>query len=185
METLIIHPEDKSTDFLCPIYEGIKGKSVIRGGISKKELLKAVKLHQRIIRLGHGSPNGLFAVGQFEGESHMSYIIDDSFVSSFRDKDNVFIWCHANQFVEQHQLTGFYTGMFISEIPEAFIYDFDVSEEIIDQSNYSFSSIVSNYINEPCSIIHQNVSNKYGELAYNNPIVKYNHERLNYKPLNF
>ena len=44
MQTLIIHPEDKSTDFLCPIYESIKNKEVIRGGISKKNCSKQLIL---------------------------------------------------------------------------------------------------------------------------------------------
>ena len=185
MQTLIIHPEDKSTDFLCPIYEGIKNKEIIRGGISKKELLKAVDAHHRIMMLGHGSPLGLFAVGQFKDEKMMSYIIDSTFVEALKNKDNVFIWCHADQFVNQHQLSGFYSGMFISEEIEAIIYEFDVSEEIIDQSNHSFSSIVAKCVNEPSPVIHHHVSNEYGELALNNPIAKYNHDRLNYKLLKF
>lgn len=96
MKTLIIHPEDQSTDALCSIYEGIKNKHVIRGGVSKNELLKAVESHQRIIMMGHGSPLGLFAVGKFEHEGYWSYIIDHTFVSALQNKDNVFIWCHAN-----------------------------------------------------------------------------------------
>ena len=134
--------------------------------------------------MGHGSPFGLFAVGQFKDEKMMSYIIDNSFVDAMKNKDNVFIWCHANQFVEQHQLTGFYSGMFISEEIEAVLYDFDVSEEIIEQSNHSFSSIVAKCVNEPSPIIHHHVSNEYGELANNNPIAKYNYDRLKYNTLN-
>ena len=38
MKTLVIHPEDSSTDFLCPIYETIQRKIVIRKGYSKKEI---------------------------------------------------------------------------------------------------------------------------------------------------
>lgn len=181
MQTLIIHPQDETTDFLCPIYEGIQNKEVIRGGCSKKELLKAVTTHHRIMMLGHGSPSGLFAVGQFEQEKFMSYIIDQSFVSVLKNKDNVFIWCHANEFVEQHKLTGFYCGMFISEISEAILYDYDVSQKTINHSNNSFSNIVSKYIHEPSEIIHKKVTAEYGALSNYNPIVKYNNEKLNYK----
>ena len=184
MQTLIIHPEDKSTDFLCPIYEGIKNKEVIRGGISKKELLKAVDSHHRIMMMGHGSPLGLFAVGKFEQENYMSYIIDQTFVSALQNKDNVFIWCHANQFVEHHQLTGFYSGMFISEVMEAAMYEFDVSQETIDQSNNIFSEIISKYIDEKSETIHKQVTHDYGALSSCNPIVKYNNNKLNHNPLN-
>ena len=178
MQTLIIHPQDETTNFLCPIYEGIQNKEVIRGGISKKELLKAVTSHHRIMILGHGSPSGLFAVGQFEEEKYMSYIIDHRFVSALKNKDNVFIWCHANQFVEQHKLTGFYSGMFISEIAEAILYDYDVSQHTIDQSNNLFSQSVSKYIYEHSKTIHKNVTLEYGAMANLNPIIKYNNEKL-------
>ena len=184
MKTLIIHPEDQSTDPLCPIYEGIKNKRVIRGGVSKNELLKAVESHQRIIMMGHGSPLGLFAVGKFEQESHWAYIIDQTFVSALQNKDNVFIWCHANQFVEQHQLTGFYSGMFISEEIEALMHEFDVNQETVDNSNHAFSHILSKYINESSEIIHKNVTHEYGALARCNPIVEYNNNKLKHNPLN-
>lgn len=183
MRTLIIHPADKSTDFLCPIYEDIKNKKVIRGGISKKELLKAVHSHQRIMMMGHGSPMGLFAVGQFEQEGFMSYIIDHNFVSALQKKDNIFIWCHADQFVNQHQLCGYYSGMFISEIIEAVLYDYDVSEDIIEESNHHFSKIVSNYIDRTSEQIHKQVSEEYGLIAIHNPIARFNLERLNFNQL--
>jgi hypothetical protein len=180
MQTLIIHPEDPTTDFLCPINEGIKKKIVISGGITKKELLKVVTSHKRIMMMGHGSPSGLFAVGQFEEEKFMSYIIDNSFVDALKNKDNVFIWCHANKFVEQHRLTGFYSGMFISEVQEAILYGYDVSAGIIEKSNHAFSKIAAKYIDEPAETIHKQVTAAYGVLAIKNPIAKYNNERLNY-----
>jgi len=183
MQTLIIHPEDKSTDFLCPIYKSIEKKLVIRGGISKKELFKLVKSHHRIMMMGHGSPLGLFAVGQFEKEGMMSYIVDHTFISALQNKDNVFIWCHANNFVEEHKLTGFYSGMFISEVTEAAIYEFDVSQETINYSNNAFSNLVSKYIAESSDHIHSKVTNEYGALANYNPIINYNNERLNFSSI--
>jgi len=178
MQTLIIHPKDNSTDFLCPIYNGIKNKCVIRGGITKKELLKMVRLHQRIMIMGHGSPHGLFAVNQFSGEGHMTYIVDHNFATALKKKDNIFIWCHANKFVEKHQLKGFYSGMFISELPEAIMYNFDVEEKIINESNNKFSEFLSEHANKSGAIIYQNIIKLYGELAIINPIAKFNFERI-------
>jgi len=117
MKTLVIHPDDKSTNFLCPIYQTIKNKTVLRKGFTKKEVVEQIKLHDRIIMLGHGSPDGLFAVGQFETDN--TFIIDSSLIDILADKEeNVYIWCHANKFVEKFDLKGFYTGMFVSEILE-------------------------------------------------------------------
>lgn len=183
MKTLIIHPEDQSTDFLCPIYKSIKNKCVIRGGITKKELLKVANSHPRIMIMGHGSPLGLFAVGQFDKEGMMSYIVDHTFISALQKKDNVFIWCHANKFVDKHQLTGFYTGMFISEVLEAAMYEIDVNQETINYSNNTFSKLVCKYIMETSDHIYSNVTNEYGGLANYNPIIKYNNEKLNYSTI--
>jgi hypothetical protein len=180
MNTLIIHPSDPSTDFLCPIYKSIKNKEVIRGGITKQELLKAVHSHERIMMLGHGSPGGLFAVGQFEQEAYMSYIVDDSFVPALQQKDNVYIWCHANQFVEKHNLKGFYSGMFISEVQEAILYDYSVSQEIVTYSNDIFSEIVGKHITYPSDILHKKVRSAYGKGEKKNPIIAFNNERLQY-----
>ena len=183
MKTLIIHPADESTDFLKPIYKNVLNSTLITGDITKAELLQLVHEHDRIMMMGHGSPLGLFAVGQFEKEGMMSYIVDHSFIAALQNKDNVFIWCHANKFVEEHQLTGFYSGMFISEVAEAVMYQFDVSQESINFSNNTFSKLVSNYISESSDHIYSKVTNEYGGFANYNPIINYNNERLNYSPI--
>jgi hypothetical protein len=83
MKTLVIHPADRSTDFLCPIYEPVKNKTVITGGITKEQLRKYIRDHDRIQIMGHGSPAGLFGVGQFDTED--PYIIDDTMVECYQE----------------------------------------------------------------------------------------------------
>lgn len=113
MSTLILHPADKTTDFLKPIYSSISNKTVIWGGICKTQLRKLIENHDRVIMLGHGSPWGLLSVGQFPLAG--SYIIDYSMVELLSKKThNIFIWCHADQFVQRHGLHGFSSGMFVS-----------------------------------------------------------------------
>ena len=65
MTNLIIHPTDRSTDFLSPIYANITDATIMNGGVSKDQVAKAINEHDRIIMLGHGSPYGLFSIGQF------------------------------------------------------------------------------------------------------------------------
>lgn len=155
MSTLIIHPKDPSTDFLKPIYAPIKNKSIITDGVIKIELRKLIEIenHERIIMLGHGSPYGLLSVGQFPNAG--SYIIDETNVTLLsQKKDNIFIWCNADQFVERNGLNGFFSGMFISELEEVFYYDFwDFEKNTIGESNENFSKTVSRYINEPLDIL--------------------------------
>ena len=78
MKTLIIHPDDPSTDCLSKIYAPLTNKTVIRGGISKSVLPKLIEFHDRVLMLGHGSPYGLLNPGQYSDAG--SYIIDESMV---------------------------------------------------------------------------------------------------------
>jgi hypothetical protein len=68
--------------------------------------------------------------------------------------------------------------MFISELPEAWMYDYDVEDSVIIESNDRFSEIVSAHVNKPGDIIYNNVIELYGELAERNPIAKFNFERI-------
>jgi hypothetical protein len=161
MQTLVIHPKDASTDFLKPIYENLDC-TVITGNCTKAEVYQQVSLHDRIITLGHGSPSGLFAVGQFINEHRGSYIIDESFANLLQEKENnVYIWCHADQFVGKHSLSGFYTGMFISEDLEAYMFDIKPKEGEIKKSNDLFSVVVGEMIENEAKNIHKYVKNKY------------------------
>ena len=72
MKTLVIHPNDSSTNFLKPIYSSLSKEdtTIITGGVSAEDVLQLVKDHERIIMMGHGSPRGLFGIN-----------FNDSFIS--------------------------------------------------------------------------------------------------------
>lgn len=178
MKTLVVHPEDHTTDFLIPIYERLKNKTIIRGGITKPELQVIIGDHDRVLMLGHGSPYGLLNRGQFPAAG--SYIIDDSTVLSLKRKSNsIYIWCFASKFVHHHELSGLCTEMFISEVREANSYCFeDIDWEMINQSNERFSWIISKYINQPIEILYKNLLYEYALLARTNLIARFNLERL-------
>ena len=181
MKTLIIHPEDESTFFLDIVYKNIPNQTLITGGINKSELMTLMREHDRIMMMGHGSPAGLFHVGQFiiNGKDN-GYIIDQSMVPILKEKDNnVFIWCNADKFVDGFKLEGFYSGMFISEVGEAYYCGLPGTEQDqVDESNYAFVNIIAKYINEDKNIIYENVKKEYGVLAEENPIALYNNNRL-------
>ena len=181
MKTLVIHAEDSSTDFLSPIYQTIEDRTVLRKGFTKNEIAEQIKVHDRIIMLGHGCPDGLFAVGQFE--TNNSLIIDSSLISLLAEKkENIYIWCHANQFVEKHNLKGFYTGMFVSEFLEVVYCELPlVEEDVINESNDGFSSIVSKYVNDSKSVLYKNTLEEYQIIANRNLVAAYNIDRLYYQ----
>lgn len=179
MRTLIVHPKDETTNFLKVLYEPISIKTVIRGGIGKNELRKLIKNHDRVIMLGHGSPWGLLSVGQFPPKVG-SYIIDYSYSDLLSaKKENIFIWCHANQFVQRNGLNGFFSGMFLSELSEAFSWGYYISDsKLIEESNGLFADIVSRNIHQPVDVLYQNVIQEYSSVSKSNPIAKFNLERL-------
>jgi hypothetical protein len=194
MNTLIVHPKDSSTTFLDIVYKDVPDQTLITGGISKTELLDLIESHDRVMMMGHGSPGGLFSVGQFKGDGsrYAGYIIDETMVEALSKKDNsVFIWCNADKFVEYHGLRGFYSGMFISEVGEArycsreyalndlfAVKLMTATQEEVDESNYGFVKIISKYINESTDSIHQKVKNEYSLIAENNAVAEYNNNRL-------
>jgi len=154
MKTLIIHPQDESTEFLSVIYKPIKNKTVIIGGSHKSELMHLIPQYDRVIMLGHGSHSGLYAIGVWWDRPQ--FIIDESIVPYLRgNPNNMYIWCDADQFVERHGLSGFYTGMFISEKMESLECGvIGVDHADIDESNTRFSDILSRYIQKLVLYFH-------------------------------
>lgn len=175
---LIIHPKDRSTQFLDIVYKDIPNKTVISGGKSKDEVKKLIEEHDRVIMCGHGSPHGLFSVGRFKNDN--GFIIDNSIVDVLSKKDNsIFIWCNADQFVNRYKLKGFYSGMFISEVGEAYYCGLPgTKQEVVDESNFGFCELLSECINEPKEVMYDTIMEKYGKIAEKNPVATYNHERL-------
>jgi len=176
MKTLVIHPQDPSTDFLCPIYENIKDKTVLRGGKTKDEVRELIKEYDRVIMLGHGLPNGLMSIGQFiDG----GLIIDETMAEVLSEKNEcLYIWCNADQFVNRFGLKGFYSGMFISEVLEANYYGMFPKQNIVDESNERFSELVGQNINKSSQEIYSIVKEQYGLLSESNLVVSYNEKRL-------
>lgn len=271
MRTLVIHPKDKTTDFLKPIYYG-RDYTVITGDCTKQDVADAIDKHDHIIMMGHGTPQGLLAVGQFDGKPKLSkkhyatqpkpstairkdgpvtaaavksyyggkqkqtlpktqslldelpdkddyldedswysnrkvgsgsygsyggygggytgynstyeslrtgYVIDDSNADQLRDKKVTAIWCNADQYMEWNNLSGFYTGMFISDTSEAaMIGTADHEQWQIDESNYGFAALVRNLIEYPAVETLKHLKIGYGKMAKRNAIAKYNYRRL-------
>jgi len=177
MKNLIIHPADASTDFLKPIYANISDAIILNGGASKDQVKELMTQHDRIIMLGHGSPFGLFSIGQFMGNN--GYIIDSTMVDVLKHVECISIWCNADKFMVKHELNGFYSGMFISEVGEAFYCGLPgTPQETVDASNHYFAQLLGEVINEPLSAINDYVTDNYGLLTEDNPIALYNYNRL-------
>ena len=171
MKTLVIHPDDRSTDFLSAIYRDKFDWSVININVSDSTLKQEILSHDRIIMMGHGTPWGLLGYNK--------YVITPEFVYLLRDpnKKYVFIWCNADRFVLRYNLRGFYTGMFISEISEAYFFGFyKVNEDIINYSNNLFAETFNKAIDT--DNMYNKILSEYDNYVQPNPIILFNKERL-------
>ena len=182
MQTLVIHPLDKSTQFLKPIYASLTGDvTIIEGGFDKDDVREMIKESDRVIMLGHGSPQGLFSVGQF-GNCKNGMIIDSTMLTALANKpNNVYIWCNADRFVNYYHLNGFYSGMFISEYSEAdwCLVQANRDKQDVEMSNDLFAEIVGKSIMMEAKNIHDNTKLLYH--IEGNGVSKYNNERLYWK----
>jgi hypothetical protein len=178
MNTLIIHPDDRSTDFLKPIYGNVTNPTLITGDVTRKEIHELIKSHDRVMMMGHGSTWGLFSVCKFKVLD--SYIISNEEVHLLLQKKNsIFIWCNADKFVNRHELKGLYSGMFISEVGEASYCGLPgTSQETVNESNDLFADMLGKVIDKPLYETYRDIKQQYKILAESNPIAKYNHERL-------
>jgi len=119
-KTLVIHPKDPTTDVLCEIYRD-RAWTIIRDPeTSMNEIKRQIRLHDRIIMLGHGTPQGLLASHQ-EGEKYTQFyrfIINSDLEYELRNKETLSIWCNSDAFFRKLGLKGLHTGMIISEVQE-------------------------------------------------------------------
>ena len=183
MKTLVIHPDDRSTDFLKPIYNNIKEKTIVTNHTQiEKSIINMIENHDQVIMLGHGSPSGLFSISFDFNHIKTSFVVGAEHVESLREKlSNVFIWCNADIFVKNNNLKGFYSGMFISEVGEAQFCGYsNPTQEEVDESNNTFAILLGDIITEGHSAAYNYVKQTYGELAKRNRIAKYNWNRLYY-----
>jgi hypothetical protein len=183
MKTLVIHPDDRSTDFLKPIYDKLDDVTLVTGGWTREEIIENIQTHDQVMMMGHGGPGGLFSMGQFlPNKIFSNYIIGVDMVEALSQKtNNIFIWCNADQFVTRHGLKGFYTGMFISETGEAAYCGLPrTSQDMVDESNHGFVKILSEALQgtRDTSVLFEQTSNTYSLIADINPVAKYNHNRL-------
>jgi hypothetical protein len=180
--TFILHPDDRSTDFLTPLHHQLDDKHVITGGIGGKQIREHLDAHDQLILMGHGTANGLLSVGKFP--DRFLFVVNEEEKEILQQKKtNILIWCYASSFARAHQIKSFCTGMFISEKPEAtYLGLHDVSIEDIEISNRCFVEVVASLIkdNNIKQIYEGVMESEYRLLSKDNPVAKYNFDRIEF-----
>lgn len=171
MKTLIIHPEDPTTEDFTVVYAGFDF-TVSRGYESNSKLMGLIKDHDRIIMLGHGSEKGLFDL------KRNRIIVNSKAVYKLREKDCVFIWCNADKFVKRYGLKGLNTGMIISEYSEAVDYCVKVQSGDIEKSNKRLSESLRKGIKLSTKEMYELVLSTYD---IETPIGKFNRNHIYFR----
>jgi hypothetical protein len=176
MRTLVIHPSDRSTDFLKAIYAGIPNCNVMTSG-TIWEVDLAIQAADQVILLGHGTKHGLLSVGQFKGGM---YCIDHQSAPLLHGKKVIGIWCYCSDYMKEHGIENcFASGMFISEVLEAHYCGLPgQSKKDIDLQCKYFCDLVGAVVNRPVKEIYNFVSEEFGEAALGCKVADYNHKRL-------
>jgi hypothetical protein len=189
-DTLIIHPDDRTTDFLKPSYAGLNA-TVLTTKEDMYNLKETMKNHRRIILMGHGSPGGLMLsmIGGVEGVElnssgqyvkYKHYSVGYDFLNILKTKSIVAVWCNADRFVVPNDLHGFYTGMVISELCEANYCQVHGCDDVqLQYSNTLFTKALKAAlpIDSPESVdVFKNIYN-----GDNNQIIDYNKQRIYYR----
>ena len=178
---LVIHPDDRSTDFLKPIYENLPNITVITDGVSYMNIRQSIIEHDQVMMMGHGSPYGLFSMGKFPNSGGM--IIDSMMVDVLSEKNNnIYIWCNADLFVDRYKLNGIYSGMFISEVSESIYCKIPSTQEQINESNNTFAKALGEQLLIESSLerVYDNTNQAYRLLSELNQVAKYNQQRFYY-----
>ncbi len=177
-EMIVVHPNDPSTRMLSEIYNGIEGVTVFDSWEQREDILKAIAAAPKdepILLLGHGCPSGLL-------DMRHGLVIKDSDADLLKDRPNlVGIWCYASSYAFTHGHKGFFSGMFISELPEAFVNCIDASEEEIDDNAWNFSIRFGRLLREGVPL--RDIAGILMDPCYiDSDLTEFNYSRLTWRP---
>ncbi len=136
---LVIHPDDRSTDFLREIYKGKPNVTLFNeiNEVKLEEAITAAKDDKELTMfLGHGCPYGLFRIHPIDNLDNMLLIDGDDAKAYLSRRKNLFgMWCHANRFAVEQKLSGLWSGMIISEVHEAVYMNVKTCQEEVTEEN--------------------------------------------------
>ena len=175
---IVVHPYDSSTRMLTKIYEGFADVTLFDSWMQREAMLDAIAAAPRqepILLLGHGYPGGLF-------DMRYGTVIRDSDAEMLKGRPNlVGIWCYASSYAYAHNLQGFFSGMFISELSEASYNGVRASSDEIDSKAWDFSIRFGDMLREgkPLADIAAELMNPCHR---DSELTRFNYDRLTWRP---
>lgn len=172
IDFIIINTAEDTKDFEC-LTHGFEEVGNILINPSKSAVRRLLRSSTNdLVLFGHGDENGLYNV-RMDG-----YIIGSKDVDLLRKRNVIGIWCYAGNFADKYGLHGFFTSMFISNINEAIVLNFDAAQEEIKSENIKFAVSINALLRRqiPYSDWVMNLQEiaSFSDL----PFVHYNYEAL-------
>lgn len=175
MKTLIIHPEDKTTEFLSTIYDGMQNCVILKTKEQFKNIEDEIRNADRVICLGHGTEDGLLEIYGM----NFNYVIHSNHTELLKNKECIFIWCNADKFVSSYEpLNTYATGMIISETLEALYCKVIANQNEITESNIRFANAIK--IGLGSQNLEDCILNNY---VGDSPLYKFNIENIRNKTI--
>ena len=153
---LVIHPKDKTTDMLRTLYSGCAARLVdsICPSSEIRRLLHHTSTSERIMLLGHGCDRGLFYRLDDSSQLFDGIIVGHQHAYYLRrhGANLVAIWCNADLFARNEGLHGLFSGMIISELAEAELYNITTTQEELDVENQKLACRLRQLFDEEVSL---------------------------------
>ena len=141
---LVIHPKDKTTAMLSALYDGLEAQVVADYRTTKEmgRLLHHVSTQERI--------KGLFFRADDSKDEFDKIIVSHSHAYHLRKHGGniVAVWCNADQFARAEGLHGLFTGMIVSELNEALLYQVKTTQEELNRENVKLARRLRALIDE-------------------------------------
>ena len=160
------------------LYEGLEGVTLFDSYKQRKELLEAIAAAPReepVLLLGHGCPGGLY-------DLRYGLIITNADAELLKDRPNLIgIWCYASSYAYANGLKGFFSGMFISEKPEAIANDVEATAEEVDTKVWDFSRRFGELIRAGLPL-EKIAAELMDPRHIDSDLTRFNYERLVWRP---
>ena len=174
---IVVHPKDPSTAMLQSIYEELPDVKLFDSYLQREEILSAIEAAPKdepIFLLGHGCPSGLL-------DMRYGLVIEDEDAHLLKGRTNlVCIWCYASSYGYNHDLNGFFSGMFISEPLEAYMCEVKATDEEIEMEASDFALRFGNLLRGG-KTIKEAAEEMMNPKWIKSDLTRYNYSRLQYR----
>ena len=183
---LVIHPQDRTTDMLCALYEGVPNVTLMREKVYSKAEVNHALHHtpalERIMLLGHGGELGLYSRDDDSSDvlefDHL--LVAHPHAYNLRTHlTTIGVFCNANLFAKREGLHGLFTGMIITELSEAAMYNIPTTQDELNRENVLFAQRLGTLLRNKVSLRDIPAIFRDTDTAHT-PLTEFNYNNLYY-----